>query len=63
MIALHVVAILVYWFVKHDNLVRPMIVGKKLLPAPVQPVPIVAPLFHVVLGVLVAMAVVWAVLR
>jgi cytochrome b len=33
-IALHVVAVAVYWAVKRQNLVLPMISGRKMLPAP-----------------------------
>ncbi len=33
LIALHVVAVLLYWLVKHDNLVLPMITGRKNIAA------------------------------
>jgi cytochrome b len=62
-IALHVVAIFFYLFVKRDNLIRPMIVGKKLLPSDATPTSISTPLLRVVVGLLLAAIVVWAVVR
>ncbi len=62
-IVLHVAAILFYLIVKRDNLIRPMIVGKKLLPLDVQPVAVSAPLSQVAIGVALATAVVWIIVR
>src|SRR5579884_4227604 len=36
-VVLHVLAILAYWLVKRHNLLRPMITGKKRLPAATRP--------------------------
>lgn len=41
-IALHILAVALYWAVKRQNLVLPMIVGRKTLPASVRP-PAMAP--------------------
>lgn len=43
-VALHLLAILAYWMVKGHNLLRPMITGKKRLPAATRPPRMASPL-------------------
>lgn len=43
-VALHLLAILAYWMVKGQNLLRPMITGKKRLPAATRPPRMASPL-------------------
>jgi cytochrome b len=61
MITLHVGAILFYAFIKRDNLVVPMITGDQVASPELASVNVAAPLVRVVIGVLLAAAVVWAV--
>jgi cytochrome b len=59
LIALHIAAILYYRFVKRDNLVAPMVTGRKAFPVDV-PAPRIAPLWRALVVALVAAGVaVW----
>jgi cytochrome b len=60
-ITLHVGAILFYAFFKRDNLLGPMITGKKEVTTEVQAPEVSAPFLRVVVGVALAGAVVWGV--
>ncbi len=58
-IVLHIAAILYYRFIKRDNLVSPMVTGRKDLPANV-PAPRIAPLWlATLLAILTAILTVW----
>jgi cytochrome b len=58
-IALHVAAVVFYWIVKRDNLIRPMITGRKAWTG--EPLPHVefASRWHAVLGIALAVGLVW----
>jgi cytochrome b len=60
-IVLHILAILVYAILKRQNLVRPMITGRKTLPATVRPPRLVNPLWALPVLALAAGAVTWLV--
>ncbi len=57
-IGLHLAAILFYALVKRDNLVGPMLSGRKRLPEAV-PAPIFAPVWRAVLGLVLAIGFAW----
>lgn len=61
-VALHVLAILFYLLIKHDNLVGPMITGRRRFDEPVEP-PRMASAAHALAGILLSAAVVWFVSR
>jgi cytochrome b len=54
LVAIHVAAVLAYWILKRDNLIVPMITGRKRLRRPPQP-PIAAPLWRVAVGALLGL--------
>jgi len=58
MVALHVAAILFYLLVKHDNLVGPMITGRKSFAREVQP-PRLASSANALIGIALSAALVW----
>lgn len=58
MVALHVAAILFYLLVKHDNLVGPMITGRKSFAREVQP-PRLASFANALIGIALSAALVW----
>jgi cytochrome b len=60
-IVLHVLAIVVYTVLKRQNLVRPMITGKKLLPVDVVPPRLASPLLALVTLLVAAGVVAWVV--
>jgi cytochrome b len=60
LIGLHVAAILFYLLVKRDNLVGPMIVGRRSAPAGTEPMA-AAPLWRFLVAAGIAGAVVWAI--
>jgi cytochrome b len=59
LIALHVLAICFYLLVKRENLVAPMITGTKSVSNEARGVSVAAPLARVIVGALIAGAVVW----
>jgi cytochrome b len=59
LIALHVLAILFYLIVNRDNLIAPMLSGKKAIATDASVMPVIAPLMRAVIGVLIAAAIVW----
>jgi cytochrome b len=59
LILLHIVAVLLYWVVKRDNLVRPMITGSKGWSHGPLPRIEFAPRWHAVLGIALAALLVW----
>jgi cytochrome b len=61
-VAVHVLAILFYLFVKRDNLVGPMITGRKSVDEQSEPPPI-APLTRALIGLVAAGAVAWWISR
>ena len=59
LILLHVVAVLLYWVFKRDNLIRPMITGSKGWSHGPLPRIEFAPRWHAVLGIALAALLVW----
>jgi cytochrome b len=59
LILLHIVAVLLHWVVKRDNLVRPMITGSKGWSHGPLPHIDIAPRWHAVLGIALAALLVW----
>lgn len=59
-VIMHVLAVIAYALVKRHDLVRPMVTGKKRLPATI-PAPRIAPLWRAVLVAAAAVGAVWAV--
>jgi len=60
-VVLHVIAIFFYLLFKRDNLIAPMITGDKSLPAQVPTVPVSMSLLRVTIGIVLAVATVWAI--
>jgi len=58
LVAVHVVAILFYLLVKRDNLVAPMVTGRRRLPESVT-APTMAPLWRAAIGAAVAAGIAW----
>jgi cytochrome b len=61
-VAVHVLAILFYLLVKRDNLVGPMVTGRKLIDPQIDP-PTMAPFSRVIIGAVLAGAIAWWVSR
>jgi len=61
LVALHIAAILFYLVLRRDNLILPMITGKKSVPTSDAQVDAAAPFLRVALGLIIAAAVVWAI--
>ena len=59
LIGLHVLAVLFYLLVKRDNLITPMFTGKKVVAITMATGSVTAPLARVVIGALIAGAIVW----
>jgi cytochrome b561 len=59
LILLHIVAVLLYWVFKRDNLIRPMITGSKGWSHGPLPRIEFAPRWHAVLGIALAALLVW----
>jgi len=57
-IALHLLAILFYAVVKRENLVGPMITGRREMAAPMV-APTFAPIWRAVVGILIALGLIW----
>jgi cytochrome b len=57
-IALHILAVAFYAVVKRENLVGPMITGRRAMAAPAIP-PRFAPVWRIVVGVVLALALIW----
>jgi cytochrome b len=63
LILLHVVAVVFYWVVKHDNLMSPMITGRKGWSHTPVPRIELASRWHALLGIAMAALVVWYIAR